>query len=31
VSFFVDGDACHVDIDGNLEVVKTEIVPDESP
>jgi len=31
VSFFVDGDACHVDIDENLEVVKTEIVPDEPP
>lgn len=31
VSFFVDGDACHVEIDEGLEIVKTEIVPDERP
>lgn len=31
VSFFADGDACRVDIDGNLDVVRTEIAPDERP
>jgi len=31
VSFFADGDACHVEIDGDLEVAKIEIVPGESP
>lgn len=31
VSFFADGDACRVDIDENLDVVRTEIVPDERP
>lgn len=29
VSFFADGDACHVEIDGDLDVVETEVVPSE--
>lgn len=31
VSFYADGDACTVDIDDSLAVVRTEIVPDKDP
>ncbi len=31
VSFFVDGDACHVEIDESLEVAETRIVTGETP
>lgn len=31
VSFFADGDACHVDIDGDLTVVETRIAPGDAP
>jgi len=31
VSFFADGDACHVEIDGDLAVDRIEIVPGETP
>lgn len=31
VTFHADGDACHVDVDGNLAVVRTEIVPGGAP
>lgn len=31
VSFFATGDACRVEIDGDLEVVRTEVVPDGAP
>jgi hypothetical protein len=30
VSFYADGDACHVEIDDDLDVVETEVVEDES-
>lgn len=31
VSFYAADDACHVDIDGDLDVVETEVVPGETP
>jgi ribosomal protein S27E len=31
ISFFADGDACHVEIDGDLDVVEVEVVAGERP